>query len=509
MQLTVSQKVNLGGVLSAMTILLIVAGALAGRTTLVDTLQKTKNRSAMTDALNRLQLITQELINHETDYILTHDVAHYARWSDSLQMLLGVVDMVDGFLHASQPDTRQMRIILDDLVLAQFEYKKSFLEIHGSIRRASREGHALDIELIRSLHGSSLRRTRVAAGIMIEAAGEMVALNHQVVAQNGRDAMRAVDNIDRIIVLLAVFGILTTVALRFFAVRTISRPLAMLTAGAQKIAKGEFDLELKIQSDDEIGRLAKALQEMAGDLRSLYGSLEQKVAELARSNADLEQFAYVASHDLQEPLRTISSFGELLTRRYQGRLDAKADTYIRTMTEAASRMSNLIQGLLTYARIGANEIPFREIDCGALVAEVLVSLDAAIEQTGAEVIVDPLPTVLGDKTQLLQLFQNLIGNALKFKGSQPVRVHVSARQKDGAWQFSVEDNGIGMEPEATQGLFIIFKRLHTRNEYPGTGLGLAICKKIAERHGGKIWVESQLHRGSTFHWTMPIHGRED
>ena len=520
MQLTVSQKVNLVGLISAMTILLIVAGTLAGRATLVDTLQKAKTRLAMTDALNRLQIITQELINHETDYILTQDAAHHDRWRESLQRLLGAVDVADGLLSASQPDTPRMRVILDDLVLAQLEYKKSFLQIHESITRASREGRALDVALIRSLHGSSLRRTRVAAGIMIEAAAEMVTLNDQMAAQNTREAIEAVGKIDVIVILLAAFGILTTVALRVFAVRTISRPLAMLTAGAQKMAKGQFDLELNIQSNDEIGRLARALQEMAGDLRSLYASLEQKVndrtaelarsnAELVRSNADLEQFAYVASHDLQEPLRTISSFGELLTRRYEGRLDAKADSYIRLMSEAATRMRGLILGLLAYSRVGANEIPFQEIECGALMAEVLGSLDAAIKQAGAEIIVDPLPTILGDRTQLSQLFQNLIGNALKFRGSEPARIHLSAKQTDGAWQFSLADNGIGMDPQETHGLFMIFKRLHPRERYPGTGLGLAICKKIVERHGGRIWVDSQLNRGSTFHWTVPIHSRDE
>jgi signal transduction histidine kinase len=517
MQLTVSQKVNLAGLISALTVLVIVAGALVSRTTLVGTLQRTKTHSAMADALNRLQLITQELINHETDYVLTQDVAHHARWEESLQRLLGVVGVFDGLLSASQPDFPRMRVILDDFVRAQLEYKKSFLEIHESISRAKREGRALDVDRIRSLHGDSLRRTRVAAGTMIEAAGDMVALNSQMAAQNTRDAMGAVGKIDVMVILLATFGLLTTVGLRLFAMRTVSRPLAILTAGAQKMARGAFELELNIRSNDEIGRLAKTLQEMAGDLRSLYASLEQKVndrtaelarsnAELARSNAELERFAYVASHDLQEPLRTITSFAELLTRRHQGQLDAKADSYIRTMAEAASRMRDLIHGLLAYSRIGANEIPFGEVDCGALVAEVLASLEVAIRQAGADVIVDPLPTIRGEKIQLFQLFQNLIGNALKFQGDQPARIRVHASQKDGVWQFSVEDNGIGMEPQETHGLFMIFKRLHPREKYPGTGLGLAICKKIVERHGGRIWVDSQLHRGSTFHWTVPIHG---
>ncbi|HWN71168.1 MAG TPA: ATP-binding protein [Haliangium sp.] len=516
MQLTVRQKINLGGVISAMTILLIVIGALSGRTTLVDTLQETEARSEMTGALNQLQLITHELINHEVEHLLTQNRANYDRWSATLQRLLGVVEVVDDFLHTPRLGTPQMQSALEDFVLAHFEYKKSFLKIHGLISKASDEGGVLDIDTIRELHGSSLRKTRVAAGIMIGSAGEMVALNHQMLARDSRDTIDAIDRIYFIITLLAIFGILAAVAVRFFAIQTISQPLALLTAASQKMVKGEFDLELNIQSNDELGELARALQEMANDLRSLYATLEQKMSELAsvnanlaRSNADLEQFAYVASHDLQEPLRTISGLANALARRYQGKLDAKADRHIHLMTDGAARMSHLIQGLLTYSRAGANDIPFREVDCGALVAEVLVALDASIHEAGAQIIVDSLPTIVGERTQLAQLFQNLLGNALKFKGSEPVRVRIAAEQKEGAWQFSVEDNGIGMEPQATGRLFTLFQRLHTKEEYPGTGLGLAICKKIVERHGGRIWVDSQAGRGSIFHWTIPIHSREE
>lgn len=504
MPLTVSQKVNLGGAFSAMMILLIIVGALVGRMTLVDTLTKTKRRFTITDSLNRLQFITQELISHETDYILTQGADDYSGWNAAFQRLIAMVDTVDGLL--TMP---QMRNILEDFVLAQFEYKKSFMKIHGGIVRASQDGSVVDTHVIRELYQTSLKRTRVAARVMIESASEMVSLNQQIVEQNSRDAIAAVRRIEIIIVSLAVFGIIATVALRFFAVRTISRPLAMLTAVSQKMARGEFDLELNIQSDDEIGELARTFQTMASDLRSLYSSLEQKVkertAELARSNADLEQFAYVASHDLQEPLRTISGFAALLARRYQGKLDAKADEFIRHLMEGALRMQELVQALLAYSRLGAKDIPFREIDCGAIVKEVLGSLNASIKEIGASITADPLPTVLGEKVQLVQLFQNLIGNAIKFRSSQPVQIHLSAKQDDEVWKFSLEDNGIGMEPRHTDRIFMIFQRLHTRDEYAGTGLGLAICKKVVERHGGKIWVDSQLGRGSTFYWTIPKH----
>jgi signal transduction histidine kinase len=507
MPLTVSQKVNLGGAASVVTILLIVAGAFLGGVTLVDTLTKTRKRSTITDSLNQLQFITQELISREADYILTQDASGYSDWSEALQRLLGVVESVDGLLERSQ-----MRNILEDFVLAQFEYKKSFMKIHGEIARASHEGGTVDARMLRELHQTSVKRTRVAARIMIESAREMVSLNQQFVEQNSRDAMLAIERIGITIVSLAVLGIFATVALRFFAVRTISRPLEMLTAVSQKMAKGEFDLELDIQTQDEIGELARSFQAMARDLSSLYSSLEQKVkertAELARSNADLEQFAYVASHDLQEPLRTISGFAALLARRYQGKLDAKADEFIRHLMEGAARMQDLVRALLAYSRVGAKDVPFRAVDCGALIKEVLGSLGASIDEIGASITVDPLPVVMGEKIQLVQLIQNLIGNAIKFRGSEPVRIHLSAEETEGVWQFALADNGIGMEPRHTDRIFMIFQRLHTREEYAGTGLGLAICKKVVERHGGRIWVHSQPGRGSTFYWTIPKHEKE-
>lgn len=503
MPLTVSQKVNVGGAFSIVTILLVIAGAFVGRVTLVDTLNETKKRSMTTDSLNQLQFITQELISHEADYILTQDINGYDGWNEAMQRLFGVVDRVDGLLEGSQ-----MRNILEDFILAQFEYKKSFMKLHGLIVRASREGSVVAPRQLMEFHETSLKQTRVAARVMIESAREMVSLNQQIVEQNSRDAIAAVGRIEHIIASLAILGIIATAALRSFTVRTISRPLAMLTAVSQKMAKGEFELELHIQSEDEIGELARSFQAMARDLRSLYSSLEQKVKELARSNADLEQFAYVASHDLQEPLRTISGFAALLARRYQGKLDAKADEFIRHLMEGAQRMHDLVQALLAYARLGAKDVPFREVDCGALVKEVLGSLEASIKEIGASITADPLPIVLGEKVQLVQLFQNLLGNAIKFRGSQPVRIHLSAEQDDGAWKFSLEDNGIGMEPRHTGRIFMIFQRLHTREEYAGTGLGLAICKKVVERHGGKIWVDSQLGRGSTFYWTIPIQKKE-
>ena len=233
-------------------------------------------------------------------------------------------------------------------------------------------------------------------------------------------------------------------------------------------------------------------------------ALERSVAELARSNAELQQFAFVASHDLQEPLRMVASYTQLLAKRYKGKLDADADEFIGYAVDGANRMRQLIQDLLAYSRVNAEEKSFEPTSVEAIVDAALRNVQGAIEESQAMVTRDPLSTVRGNEKQLLQLFQNLLSNALKFRGEQSPCVHVSAKRHDHEWLFSVRDNGIGIDPQYADRIFIVFQRLHTIAEYPGTGIGLAICKKIVERHGGRMWVESQLGKGATFYFTIPI-----
>ncbi|MGD0919605.1 MAG: ATP-binding protein [Thermodesulfobacteriota bacterium] len=232
-------------------------------------------------------------------------------------------------------------------------------------------------------------------------------------------------------------------------------------------------------------------------------ALKEKTEELARSNRDLEQFAYVASHDLQEPLRMVTSYVQLLARRYKGKLDSDADEFIGFAVDGATHMWKLINDLLTYSRVGMGGKELEPTDCETILNQSLNNLKVAIEEKGAVVTHDPLPTVMAESPQLGQLFQNLIGNAVKFRGNEPPRIHVSASRNGNGWTFSVRDNGIGIAPEYTERIFIIFQRLHNRKEYPGTGIGLAICKKIVERHGGRIWVESEVGKGATFYFTLP------
>jgi PAS domain S-box-containing protein len=235
--------------------------------------------------------------------------------------------------------------------------------------------------------------------------------------------------------------------------------------------------------------------------------LRKTIADMDRSNKELEQFAYVASHDLQEPLRMVASFTQLLAKRYKDKLDADANEFIGYAVDGANRMQKMINDLLSYSRVETRGKPFEAVGCTAILNQALTNLRMAIEETGAMITQDPLPTVMGDESQLVQLFQNLIDNAIKFRREEePPRIHISAEDRGNDWFFSVKDNGIGIDPQYNERIFIIFQRLHRREEYPGTGIGLTICKKIVERHGGRVWVDSQPGNGSTFYFTIPKTG---
>lgn len=233
-------------------------------------------------------------------------------------------------------------------------------------------------------------------------------------------------------------------------------------------------------------------------------ALRQKTQELARSNSELEQFAYVASHDLQEPLRMVSSYTQLLEQRYNDLLDERGRKYIYYAVDGANRMQRLINDLLAYSRVGTRGKSLAATDANVALGDAILNLASAIEQSQAMVTHDPLPFVQADRSQLTQVFQNLIGNGIKFRGQAGPRVHVSAERRANRVIFSVRDNGIGIEPQHFERIFVIFQRLHSREDYPGTGIGLALCKRIVERHNGTMWVESQMDGGSTLYFSLSL-----
>ena len=255
-------------------------------------------------------------------------------------------------------------------------------------------------------------------------------------------------------------------------------------------------------ANEELQAISEEVQTSNDELRHAQTNLTKLVSELKVSNKELEQFAYVASHDLQEPLRMITSFTQLLEKRYKGQLDVDADEYIGFVVDGAHRMKDLIDDLLEFSRLNTDNREFELVIMEIALEDVLRNLRPTINESKAQISHDYLPNIIGDHVQIIQLLQNLIGNAIKFKGDNPPEIHISAQERDNEWLFSVSDKGIGINQNHQKQIFSIFKRLHTREEYPGTGIGLSISKRIVERHGGQIWIESELGKGSTFYFTI-------
>ncbi|MFE9680719.1 ATP-binding protein [Streptomyces sp. NPDC006285] len=292
--------------------------------------------------------------------------------------------------------------------------------------------------------------------------------------------------------------------------RGINRPLERLGADARAISGGDFEHPITPTGPADLRRLSVEIDFMRRRLvRELAVSeetrlrLDAQAADLQRSNAELEQFAYVASHDLQEPLRKVSSFTQLLQRRYGGQLDSRADQYIDFAVDGANRMQVLINDLLDFSRVGRLHNAHQSVDLDKVLERTLSALSVGIEEAGAVITHDPLPTLVADPTQLGMLWQNLIGNAVKFRrpGVAP-KIHITAAEEDDLWRFTVTDNGIGIAPEYTDKIFVIFQRLHTKDAYAGSGIGLAMCKKIVEFHGGTIAVDPTYHDGARFTFTL-------
>ncbi|HTL59006.1 MAG TPA: ATP-binding protein [Candidatus Limnocylindrales bacterium] len=269
----------------------------------------------------------------------------------------------------------------------------------------------------------------------------------------------------------------------------------------------EFPVEISLSAfQTEAGpRVCAAIRDLTESKRAEQALL-QTAEELTRSNKELDQFAHAASHDLQEPLRSISSLSRLLVLDYSEKIDATGITYLSAVVESAKRMQGLLDGLLKYSRVGAQRNPVDLVNCEEACDAAVADLRVAFEQSHAVLTRDPLPTVPGDRTQLIQLFQNLLANAIKFRGPDLPRVHISAQRREHEWLLAVRDNGIGIDPQKFDQIFLLFHRLHSRDEYPGTGIGLALCRKIVSQHGGHMWVESTPGKGAIFFFTLPTSG---
>jgi signal transduction histidine kinase len=326
---------------------------------------------------------------------------------------------------------------------------------------------------------------------------------------------RASTELEALLIVAAVLILGSVVAAGLLLRSTITTPLRRLGAAAQRVAGGEFHAPLPIPAGPrEVREVTEEIEAMRGRIVLELGEVdaarervERQALELSRSNADLEQFAYVASHDLQEPLRKIASFCQALQTRYRGRLDDRADQYIDFAVDGAKRMQTLINDLLAFSRVGRSGRRHAPVALSGVLAAASDALAAPIEETGARIDAGELPVVSGDESLLRSLFQNLLANSLRFHGPEPPRVRIDASRRDGSWDITFADNGIGIEPEYAERVFLIFQRLHGRDAYDGSGIGLALARRIVEYHGGQIWLDTHYEGGASFHIILPA--RED
>ena len=389
-----------------------------------------------------------------------------------------------------------------DAVITQAQYWRTRYA-EPTISQVSRTGKpALSPDIVTGKSDFDALRARVAA-LQADIAG---ARGSAVATLNGTS-----DTLDAVFVAIALGLAVIVVALALGLRATVIRPLHRLAGQVRQVAGGDFSREVTVRGPLEVTSLAadvntmreRILQELAAS-RSANEILQAHAAELQRSNAELEQFAYVASHDLQEPLRKVASFSQLLQRRYAGKLDARADQYIEYAVDGAKRMQALIDDLLAYSRVGRSAREPALVSSDAALTQARANLADQIEQTGATVETGHLPLVLAELPLLIAVFQNLLSNSLKFSGGKQPRVVVTVRRDEPFWVFSFSDNGIGIEPDYAERIFVIFQRLNERSAYAGTGIGLALARKIIEYFGGRIWLDASCTEGARFLFTLPM-----
>jgi signal transduction histidine kinase len=382
-------------------------------------------------------------------------------------------------------------------------------EILQPALRSVRPGHPTTKPTVDAVRGKALfDRIRAALALLQAkiAARVLLARDRLASAATTTTATLAV-----IAVLLALTVLGTALALR----RTVTEPLTRLARSARRVAGGELDHELKSGGPRDIAALASDVESMRtalaaelAEVERARAGLERAAEELARSNAELEQFAYVASHDLQEPLRKVTSFVQLLSERYHGQLDERADQYIEFAVDGAKRMQALINDLLAFSRVGRVGEQRQQVDLREPLNAAIRDLDGSLAEAGGELEVAELPTVTVEESLLRTVFQNLISNAIKFRGDEPPRIRVESERHGAEWEISVSDNGIGIEPRYSERVFVIFQRLHGRSDYPGTGIGLAMSRKVIEHHGGRIWLDTSYSPGTRIRFTLPVDGQD-
>jgi signal transduction histidine kinase len=472
--------------------------------TLFVTFRQTIELNSREDTADRLLLEAHELSELSNDYILFREKRQAVQWETKYNSMAALFAQ----LRVDRPEEQA----LIDYVAANHKRLK---QIFNDVRTTVETGP------VSRQHGSDIGFLQLSwSRLTVQTQGMIFDVSQ--LAELIKEDTRAIE-LRATILIIAMIGMLIVFILvnYLFIYWRVLRSVATLREGTTIIGSGNLDFRIEEISKDEIGDLARAFNQMNVNLATVLASreelnleveerrraedeLKKTLTDLERSNKELEQFAYVASHDLQEPLRMVSSYTQLLGERYGDQLDEKAKKFINYAVDGAIRMQQLIQDLLLFSRVTTRGGEFQPVDSRAALGMAMSGLGETIRESGALVTNDDhFPQVIADQTQLAQVFQNLISNAIKFRGQKQPRIHVSVQEQDLHWLFSVKDNGIGIDPRHTGKVFIIFQRLHTREEYPGTGIGLALCQRIIQRHGGEIWFDSKPGEGSTFYFTFP------
>jgi signal transduction histidine kinase len=474
------------------------------------------NRDHLNNLLNKsgplrahAESLMAALVDQETGvrgYAVSGDAAELVPYNNGLQREQELVASIEELLDGDRAIRQQLAVVEEQ---AQ-QWRRTVAE--PVIQRASGTSPAAARELLTPAARQRFGDVRTAVDSL---QSEIMTLRDQV----GRDARRTGNTLVLLLIIAAIVMVIAGIALRIALYRLVIMPVTSLAEQVRDVAGGDYQRDIVTAGPPELAALASDVDGMrrriAADLAEVREArsriewvntqLQKQAEELTRSNRDLEQFAYVASHDLQEPLRKVASFCQLLQRRYSGQLDERADQYIAFAVDGAQRMQRLINDLLAFSRIGRLTSGFAELDLNRLMEDVNAQTEAAREYAGAELTWSDLPEVLGEEPLLTNLIANLVNNSLKFRRPDvPPRVHVSARRVGDEWEITCRDNGIGIEPEFADKIFMIFQRLHAKDAYPGTGIGLAIVKKIAEYHGGRVWVDADVPEGTVIGFTLPV-----
>jgi signal transduction histidine kinase len=497
-------EVGVGGLLGATIGVLLVLAVVGIGLALLANKQLTHSREQLLDQIGparRTSLALENaLVNEETGargYLITGERSFLAPYETGLR------DQAHAYAELRAREAAIGPATAAEVELTRTRASEWQQEFVVTALTRTREGRTRSIA--EELHGKALF-DRVRASLV----GLQTTLGRKD-ARTRSDLDSAADTLQWLLVLAAVLILGGVLFAGYLLRRTITRPLERLGDEARRVAGGEFARPLAVpygpreiaEVGAEIDAMRQRIVEELADVRDAHVQLERQALELRRSNAELEQFAYVASHDLQEPLRKITSFCQALQTRYGGQLDERADQYIEFAVDGAKRMQSLINDLLAFSRVGRGGRADEPVALDAALEAARKALTASLEHSHATVSADALPTVHGDAAQLTSLFQNLISNAVKFHGLEPPVVRISVAREGDGWELAVADNGIGIDSGYAERIFLIFQRLHTRESYEGSGIGLALCRKIVEDHGGRIWLDTDYSGGACFRFTLP------